>query len=97
MTASEQKALEEATAKVKGSVWSAAHRLSGNAAQKTGRFDEYESAWFAVADSARAAALALSVRDLIGEHGFTQEHYDTLTKPWRVVIGVPHPDDTVPQ
>jgi hypothetical protein len=37
--------------------------------------------------------LALAVRDLIGEHGFTQAHYDTLTGPWRTVIGPVHPDD----
>ena len=44
-------------------------------------------------DAAWAAAAALVVRDLIGQHGFTQEHYDTLTGPWRTVIGPVHPDD----
>jgi len=44
-------------------------------------------------DAARDAALALSVRDLIGQSGFTQEHYDLLTGPWRSVIGSVHPDD----
>ena len=43
----------------------------------------------------RDAAGALVVRDLIGQHGFTQEHYDTLTGPWRKVIGPVHPDDAV--
>ena len=38
-------------------------------------------------------AWALVVRDLIGQHGFTQEHYDTLTRPWATVIGPAHPDD----
>ena len=47
----------------------------------------------AARDAAWAAALALAVRDLIGEHGFTQAHYDTLTGPWRTVIGPVHPDD----
>ena len=40
-----------------------------------------------------AAAGVLAVRDLIGRHGFTQEHYDLLTGPWRTVIGPIHPDD----
>ena len=31
--------------------------------------------------------LALVVRDLIGQHGFTQEHYDTLVAPWESVMG----------
>jgi len=44
-------------------------------------------------DAAWAAAAALVVRDLIGQHGFTQAHYDTLTGPWRTVIGPVHPDD----
>ena len=44
--------------------------------------------------SARDSATALAVRDLIGQHGFTQAHYDTLTGPWATVIGKVHPDDT---
>ena len=44
-------------------------------------------------DAAWAAAAALVVRDLIGQHGFTQDHYDALTGPWRTVIGPVHPDD----
>lgn len=55
------------------------------------------AAWDAARDAARPAAWdaarALVVRDLIGEHGFTQEHYDLLTGPWRQVIGPVHPDD----
>ena len=43
--------------------------------------------------AALSAAEALVVRDLIGQHGFTQEHYDTLTTPWRTIIGPIHPDD----
>jgi len=37
--------------------------------------------------AARDAVLALVVRDLIGQHGFTQEHYDTLVEPWETVMG----------
>ena len=53
------------------------------------------AAWDAARVAARDAARALVVRDLIGQHGFTQEHYDTLTGPWRKVIGPVHPDDAV--
>ncbi len=55
-----------------------------------------DAAWAAAGaarDAARDAAGALAVRDLIGEHGFTQAHYDTLAGPWRTVIGPVHPDD----
>ncbi len=45
------------------------------------------------AAAAWGAAVALVVRHLIGQHGFTQEHYDLLTGPWRNVIGPVHPDD----
>ena len=39
------------------------------------------------------AAQGLVVRDLIGQHGFGQQHYDQLTKPWATVIGPAHPND----
>lgn len=35
----------------------------------------------------------LVVRDLVGQHHFTQEYYDSLTRYWRTVIGPAHPDD----
>jgi hypothetical protein len=47
----------------------------------------------AVHGAARIAAVALLVRDLISPDGFTQEHYDILTGPWRRIIGPIHPDD----
>jgi len=47
----------------------------------------------AARDAAVVAAWALVIRDLIGQHGFTQEHYDTLTAPWATTIGAVHPDD----
>ena len=52
------------------------------------------AAWDAARDAGAAwdAAWALVVRDLIGDT-FTQAHYDTLTMPWRTVIGPIHPDD----
>ena len=51
------------------------------------------AAWDAARDAAWDAAWALAVRDLIGQHGFTQAHYDTLAGPWRTVTGPVHPDD----
>jgi hypothetical protein len=47
----------------------------------------------AARDAARYAAWALTVRDLIGTHGFTQDHYNLLTGPWATTIGRVHPDD----
>ena len=55
-----------------------------------------DAAWDAAgdaADAAQVAARALVVRDLIGQHGYTQDDYDTLTRPWRQVIGPIHSDD----
>ena len=43
--------------------------------------------------AARISAWTLVVRDLIGQHGFTQDHYDTLTRPLRAAGVVVHPDD----
>ena len=40
-------------------------------------------------------ALALFVRDLIGQHSFLQQHYDMLIGPWVSVAGSAHPDDSV--
>lgn len=44
------------------------------------------AAWDAAA-AAAAAVLALIVRDLIGQHGFTQTLFDTLVGPWESVMG----------
>ena len=44
----------------------------------------YDVAWSAAYD----AAEALVVRDLL-----PQEHYDTLTRPWRTAVGALHPED----
>ena len=73
--------------------WDTALRAAWYAAWDTAR----DAAWYAAWDTARYtagyAAWAVVVRDLIGQHGFTQEMYDTLTGPWRKVIGPVHPDD----
>ena len=68
-----------------------AERLA--AAWAAARAAARDAAWAAAAAAARDAAVALVVRDLIGQHGLTQDHYDTLTRTWRTVIGPIHPDD----
>ena len=67
--------------------------------------DAWSAAWSATNAAAKAvangatrgvigaAARALVIRHVIGQHGFTQEHYDLLTGPWRKVVGPVHPDD----
>jgi hypothetical protein len=75
--------------------WAAARAAAWDAAA----WDAADAAAWAAADAAAwwdvamAAAWALAARDLIGQHGFTQAHYDLLTGPWRTVIGPVHPDD----
>jgi hypothetical protein len=39
------------------------------------------------------ALRALVLRDLIGQYGYCQRHYDTHTRPWANVIGPVHPRD----
>ena len=73
--------------------WDAARDAAWDAAWDAARVAAWDAAWVAARDAARVAAWALSTRDLIGQNGFTQEHYDTLTGPWRKVIGPIHPDD----
>lgn len=72
-------------AAAQAAAWDAARHAAGAAA--------WDAAWAAARDAAWAAACALAVRDLIGQYGFTQEHYDRLTGPWATVIGPVHPDD----
>lgn len=73
----------------------AAARVAARDAWDAARGAAWDAAWDAARGAAGAAARALSVRDLSGQHGFTQAHYDTLTGPWVQVIGPVHPDDTV--
>jgi hypothetical protein len=56
------------------------------------------AAWAAAGDAAwaaaRDAALGLLLRDLIGQApGWDQAAYNSLTGPWRQIIGPLHPDD----
>ena len=63
----------------RAAAWDAARAAARDAAWDAARAAAWDAAW--------AAARALVVRDLIGQHGFTQTHYDTLVAPWETVIG----------
>ena len=73
--------------------WVAARDAARVAARDAARVAARDAAWVAARVAASDAALALVVRDLIGQHGLTQAHYDTIILPWRTVIGLIHPDD----
>ncbi len=76
--------------------WAAARAAAGDAARAAAWAAAGDAARAAAGDAARDAARAaagLLVRDLIGQHGFTQQHYDLLTQVWRTAIGPIHPDD----
>ena len=83
-------ALDAAWDAARDAAWSAAR----DAALGGARGGAWGGAWDAVWEATCAAwdaawsAVALVVRDLI-----TTEDYDTLTRPWREVIGPIHPDD----
>lgn len=70
-----------------------ARNAARNAAISAARVAAWGTAGGTAGDTAGDAAMALVVRDLIGSSGFTQAHYDSLTGPWRTVIGKVHPDD----
>lgn len=79
----------------------AAGAATWDAAKASTRTAAWDAAWAAVwgaamdgaGTAATDAAWGLVVRDLIGQHGLTQAHYDRLTAPWTTVIGPAHPDD----
>ncbi|MDF3280450.1 hypothetical protein [Gordonia sp. N1V] len=81
--------------------WDAARAAAWGAARDAARAAAWaaarDAAWGAARDAAwgaaRDAAWALVTRDLIGTNGYTQEHYDLLTEPWRQVMGPLHADD----
>lgn len=86
---------------VQSAAWCAAVGASGDAGRIFSRSASWDAARVTaiystgrVSETAASdAAGALSVRDLIGQCGFTQEHYDTLTRPWRNTIGPIHAED----
>lgn len=100
LTEDEVKALRDAWAAAPGVAWLTAWDTAQEAVQATWSAAQADvwattenaapgAAWFVT----RAAYQAVAARDLIGQHGFTQEHYDALTGPWRKAVGPVHPDD----
>ena len=72
--------------------WDAARRAAEDAAEDAARRAAWLAARLAAEDAAWVAAWdvarALTVRDLL-----STEHYDTLTRAWREIVGPIHPDD----
>jgi len=89
LDAASDAALDAALAAAREAAWDVAWDVASDAALDAALDAAWDVAW----DAALAAARALAIRDLIGQHGFTQQHYDLLTEQWRTVIGPIHPDD----
>ena len=75
--------LTAAEAKDLAAAWAAARGAARDAAWVAA----WGAAWAAARDAARAAARGAVVSDLVGQHGLTQEHVDTLMAPWVQVLG----------
>ena len=84
-------ARDAAGAAAGAAVWDAAGVAAGAAARDAARAAAWaaawDAAWDAARDAARGATRGAAVHDLIGQHGFTQEHYDLLVGPWESVMG----------
>ena len=76
-----------------GAAMDAARVAAWDATRGATRDATRDTAWDAAWDATRGATRALLVRDLIGQHGFKQHHYNTLVAPWVKVAGPVHPDD----
>ena len=88
LTPDETSALAAALAAARDAAWGAAWDAVWDAAGDAARGAVLDAAWDAAWDAVWDAAGALVVRDLI-----TTDHYDTLTRAWRTVIGPIHPED----
>ena len=86
-------ALTEREAQDLDAAWVATRDTAWDAAWVATRDAAMDTAWDAAWDATRGATRALLVRDLIGQHGFKQHHYNTLVAPWVKVAGPVHPDD----
>lgn len=69
--------LDAARDAVRDTAWVTAWYAAWGVARATAK----DAAWYAVQD----AVLVLAVADLVGQHGLTREHLDTLTAPACVV------------
>ena len=73
-----------------GNVWNAAWdawNAAGNSGLPAGWPVDWLEAQNTAHDTVRSAMTAVYAKHLIGQHGFTREHYNIQTKPWRQVIG----------
>jgi hypothetical protein len=82
-------AMDTAWDAARDAAWDATRGATWGAAWDAARGATWGAAW----DATRGATRALLVRDLIGQHGFKQHHYNTLVAPWVKVAGPVHPDD----
>ena len=96
LNAAEGAALNAAWAAAEGAAREAAREAARIAALNAIRSAAWNAAGAAPGAAPVDAAQALVIRDLIGQHGFTQDQYNLLTGPWASVIGPVHPDDEVP-
>ncbi|KWX66845.1 hypothetical protein [Mycobacterium sp. NAZ190054] len=79
---------DEDLAETFGPSWSLVVAVIRRAALLTSQeADDLAAALDAAGAAARAAARAAAVADLVGQHGLTQDHIDTLMKPWVSVLG----------
>ena len=78
LTGAEAEALDVVRGAARADAWAAARFATAGAARASGA---RISSW----DAAMGAALALVVADLVGRHGLTREHLDTLTGPARTI------------
>ncbi len=67
--------------------WAAAGDAAGGAAGGAAGDAAGDAAWDAAGDAAWDAAWAAAVVYLVGQHGLTQGHVDTLMRPWVTVLG----------
>lgn len=89
-----QAARDAARATARRASWDAAGDAAVDAAYLAVKTTfELRASARAARDAAWDAGSALGVRDLIGQFGFAQAHYDLLTGPWRRMIGPLHADD----
>ena len=72
----------------RNAAWNAARNATWNAARDAAGNAAVDAARDAARNAARDAAEALVARDCLA-----QEHYETLTRPWRTAVGAIHPED----
>lgn len=70
-----------------GPCWMAVVDIVRQAAAPTALDAAGVAARAAAWDAVGAAAGAAACHDLIGQNGFTQDHYDLLVAPWESVMG----------